>query len=582
MTADAPPELRPVNQPLLFQRLRWRLLRNGTRVLLDEAPIRPLTIAACSVFVAGFVFAVSFEGFRFLNRDVNLPLGGDIVGTLFDVLFLMLGVFLIFSTGLLLYGSLFSSPETAFLLSRPVRADQVFAYKFQAALLFSSWAFLLLGAPLLVAYGLVFGSPWYFYALVPAFFLGFVLLPGSLGGLCCLLIVNFIPRQRKQVLAAGAVLVVGLLALWGYEIARAARPDAWGAEAVNTLLDRFAFTRSRLAPSHWVARGLRAAAHANPDRRLENLGRALYNLALVWGNGLFVYLLTTAAAARLYRRGYNRVATGGSIRRRYGGLWMDRLLDAALPLARRTTRLLIVKDFRTFRRDPQQWAQILIFSGLLTLYFTNIRRLFPGEINWSHQNALSLLNLSTVALLLCTYTGRFVYPMLSLEGRKFWILGLLPLHRDQLLWGKFGFSTAMVLGIAEVLVLLSDLMLGMPAAAVALHAATVAVLAAGLSGLSVGLGAVMPNFREADPSKIAVGFGGTLNLVTGLVFLLIILLVMGLPWHLLMARNPDPEPLTAAGLAVVALGVLAGLALGAAAVAVPLHVGARALRRMEF
>ena len=38
----------------------------------------------------------------------------------------------------------------------------------------------------------------------------------------------------------------------------------------------------------------------------------------------------------------------------------------------------------------------------------------------------------------------------------------------------------------------------------------------GLSGLSVGLGAIVPNFRETDPSKIAVGFGGTLNLVAGL------------------------------------------------------------------
>ena len=58
------------------------------------------------------------------------------------------------------------------------------------------------------------------------------------------------------------------------------------------------------------------------------------------------------------------------------------------------------------------------------------------------QNFISLLNFCAVALLLCTYTGRFVYPLLSLEGRKFWILGLLPLDREQLLWGKFVFATA--------------------------------------------------------------------------------------------------------------------------------------------
>src|SRR5262249_49029862 len=179
--------------------------------------------------------------------------------------------------------------------------------------------------------------------------------------------------------------------------------------------------------------------------------------------------------------------------------------------------------------------------GLMVLYFTNIRRMFPGELEWSFQNYISLLNLSAIALLLCTYTGRFVYPLLSLEGRKFWILGLLPLDREQLLWGKFAFATTMTLGIAEALALVSDVMLGMPWTAVLVHSLTVLVLAAGLSGLSVGLGACMPNFRETDPSKIAVGFGGTLNLVVGLTYLLAVLLLMAGPWHLEAAGHTSAD-----------------------------------------
>src|SRR5207248_592283 len=196
---------------------------------------------------------------------------------------------------------------------------------------------------------------------------------------------------------------------------------------------------------------------------------------------------------------------------------------------------LIVKDFRTFRRDPAQWAQVLIFSALMTLYFINVRRLFVQEISWKEQNGISLLNLCATSLLMCTYTGRFIYPMLSLEGRKFWVLGLLPLKRDRLLWGKFAFSATWSLLIAEFLVVFSDVMLGMPPWIVSLHALTVIVLALGLSGLSVGLGAWMPNFRESDPSKIAVGFGGTVNLVVGLFYLLLILVLMSLPVHLYYA-----------------------------------------------
>jgi ABC-2 type transport system permease protein len=131
--------------------------------------------------------------------------------------------------------------------------------------------------------------------------------------------------------------------------------------------------------------------------------------------------------------------------------------------------------------------------------------------------------------------------------------------------------------------LLSDVMLEMPWQAAVLHLLAVAVVALGLSGLSVGLGACLPNFRETDPSKIAAGFGGTLNLVAGLLFLLLTLGLMAGVWHLFMAfRTLPDDPGHPLMTPAVLLGVLAGLAAGAAAVLVPLRMGIRALRGMEF
>jgi ABC-2 type transport system permease protein len=135
--------------------------------------------------------------------------------------------------------------------------------------------------------------------------------------------------------------------------------------------------------------------------------------------------------------------------------------------------------------------------------------------------------------------------------------------------------------IGETLIVTSDLLLGLPALGVAVHALAVLVLGLGLSGLSVGLGAVMPNFRETDPSKIAVGFGGTLSLIVCLLYLVVVVLTMAGPFHVLNAIRPD-DLWTWAGWAWVGGGVAAGLAAGAAAVALPLRAGTRALRRMEF
>jgi ABC-2 type transport system permease protein len=119
----------------------------------------------------------------------------------------------------------------------------------------------------------------------------------------------------------------------------------------------------------------------------------------------------------------------------------------------------------------------------------------------------------------------------------------------------------------------------MPLHVLVAHALAVAVLALGLSGLSVGLGACLPNFRETDPSKIAVGFGGTLNLVAGLLFLIVVIGVMAAPFHIVLANAENER---AAFTWWPWLGSVAGLFAGALTILLPLRAGARNLRSMEF
>jgi ABC-2 type transport system permease protein len=556
----------------VFHRLRSRLLRNSIRSLMQQSILRILSFAAISLLVSGFVFGISLEGFHYL-QGFRLPATGSVIGLIFDLLFLTLNVMLLFSTALILYSSLFASAEAQFLLHLPAPADRIFAYKYQGALSFSSWAFLLLGAPVLIAYGLIYGAPFAFYALLPLFFLGFVLLPGSLGALVTVLLVNTIPKRRKQVLLLTALVLIVAAGLVAYRaFRRAAGPGLTPSrDALHQLMGWFAFAQGRVMPNHWMTAGLQSAARGH-------YGKSGYYLALIWSWGLALYLLAAWTAKKLYRRGYNRVATGGEMRKRYGGHRLDYFLSSTLRFLDPRMRLLILKDFRTFRRDPAQWAQVLIFTGLLTLYFVNIRNLFAADIPAGYQNGVSLLNLLATALLLCTYTGRFIYPMMSLEGRKFWILGLLPLERERLLWGKFAFASVGGFLIAEFLVVLSNLMLGIWWPVLVLHIFTVAVLAVGLSGLSVGLSACIPNFRETDPSKIAVGFGGTLNLVAGLLFLVLVVAVMAAPWHIFMSFSEEFD----SRIWWLSAGIVPGVTLGVLAAVLPLRAGARALRRMEF
>ncbi|MCS7047381.1 MAG: hypothetical protein NZO58_13570, partial [Gemmataceae bacterium] len=424
-------------------------------------------------------------------------------------------------------------------------------------------------------YGLVVGdgAPWLFYAVLPLFFIGFVLIPGSLGAMACLALVNWMPRHLKQVLILVIASAVTVFVVWSALRLREAATTVAARQWFDNLFAELSFFGGRLVPFQWMAQGLVAAARGETRRMV-------WNLALVWSNGLFLLLLTVWLGNKLFRRGLNRIATGGTLRRRYGGQVLDALCERVLFFLDVQTRLLFVKDFRTFRRDPAQWAQILIFMGLGALYFINMRRFYERDLG-GFKNGISLLTLLATTLLTCAYTGRFIFPLLSLEGRKFWILGLLPLDRQRLLFGKFAFAAlGSVLG-TEMIVIFSDMMLGMPWQIVLVHAVVDAAAALGLSGLSVGLGAMMPNFRETDPSKIAIGFGGTLNLLAGLVFVLVAVTVGAVPFHVLLVTSQASS--FDAGVPTWAWCLTAtALVFGLLVAVVPLRRGAQRLRAMEF
>src|SRR5262249_61454977 len=167
---------------------------------------------------------------------------------------------------------------------------------------------------------------------------------------------------------------------------------------------------------------------------------------------------------------------GRTARRRVGLYAIDALFHRLFFFLPRPIRLLMLKDLRTFRRDPAQWSQFLIFFGLLAFYFLSIPRLGYGVQSPSWRNLVRFLNLSVTALILSTFTSRFIFPLLSLEGRNFWVLGLLPLKREAILWGKFAFASGISLVSTEALVILSDLMLRMGSPMIALHMGMVAVL----------------------------------------------------------------------------------------------------------
>jgi ABC-2 type transport system permease protein len=571
------PPIEAIQTARALRNLRWCLTRNTIRSLLAGSRLRLAMILFCSVVFWVGLFGLFVGGFELIGLSDELF--HAIFEYLFSMFFLSISIMLFFSTGIITYTALFHSREGAFLLSTPASTDRIFAHKFAEAVAISSWGFFLLGSPLMAAYGVTVKAPAAFYAMFIIYLFMFVLMAGSLGAIAAIVVANIFPKQQKLVLSLGVIATVAVVVGLAVRLWRTPG-DTLTTDWLSNMQNRLAFCQHPLWPSRWMSAGLLASARAD-------WSRSGYYLMILSAHAGLLYLTAAAVARDLYFRGYSRVQGGRSNRRHTGLYAVDAVFHRLFFFLPRPIRLLILKDLRTFLRDPAQWSQFLIFFGLLAFYFLNIPRLGYGVQSPSWRNLVSFLNISVTSLILSTFTSRFIFPLLSLEGRNFWVLGLLPVGRAQILWGKFAFSVGISLVATEGLVFLSDLMLGMSPVMIALHVGMVAILCMGLSGISVGLGARLPNLRETDPSKIAVGFGGTLNLLVSLVFIFAIVTALAVPCHLYFLGQEHTETTTLAlsheGFRFwLTVAIVVSLIIGAVGTIVPLRIGIKAFRHMEF
>ena len=579
--------LSPENEARAFWRMRCRLATTLLRQAFSQARFRLTLILALSLVLWLGLFWLFADGFRFLKSGIlHAETHDQMVRAVFGMFFAALMVMLVFSSAIILYGSLFRSREIAFLLTIPARVERVFLHKFQEAVLLSSWGFLLLGSPMLIAYGIVAGAPWYYFAMLPPFMAAFVYIPSGIGAILCLGVVRHLPNKRLHVLLLASGLL-GAAALWAiWSLATSPENDLLTPGWFQEISGRLKFSERRLLPSWWLSSGLLEAAR-------EVWSESVLFLVVMIANARFCRQLAVWTAARIYRPAYSALSGKHLGRKRTKLARIDRVAFWSTGFLPRQMRLLLVKDLRLFRRDPAQWSQFLIFFGLLALYFLNIRR-FSYNIHYvGWVNMVSFLNLSVVGLLMSTFTTRFIFPMISLEGRRFWFLGLLALRRDAILWSKFLFAVGGSILPCAALILLSDVMLGMlqiSPIVVASHQLTCAILCLGLSGIAVGLGARLPNLREESPARIAAGFGGTLNLVISTLYILAVVLLTALPCHFYFAAyNTHPGHLLARQAPLyrwlefwLIAGTLGSVLLGVLATVIPLRIGFRAFRRLEF
>lgn len=548
----------------LLLRVKVRSMWNRLRQAADEAPVR----LSATVILLGVVWLGLYLMFHLVFRQLKRsPLEATVaIPLVFNFFFVAMLVLLTFSNAIIAYGAMFGKRESAYLLSSPLLPRDVVSLKFIETLVAASWALVVLGFPLMISMAELAGHR-LFYVLFISFFIAFLPIPCAIGIFLAWSAARFFPRRALRLATVVVGVSVGGFIIWGVRSMRMAEgaTENW----LRAFYAKMSFVESAFLPNTWVAQGI---DHALQDQFSESL---LY-LGVTIANALFLSWLAVVWVSRYFESALDRASAARGTGRRPASAASGGLAGRVFFYLPRPLRLVAAKDLRTFFRDPMQWSQLVILFGLLALYLTNMPTLRMQLAGWGWAQVVPFLNVCAISLVLATFTCRFVFPLVSIEGKKLWLIGLLPVPRGQVLFAKFAFAMTVTLVVAVCAMARAATLLNLNQVWTAIHLATIVGICFGLCGFAVGIGARLPMFDEVNPARIANGLGGTLNLLASVALVMLILAGLGLAtWQSRKLTYTDWPSAGSIALCVASAmtGVIAGL--------VALATGIRHFNRME-
>ncbi|NOZ76007.1 MAG: hypothetical protein GXO90_11665 [FCB group bacterium] len=514
------------NPYFIFWKSRFQMGRNTVRIhgwrRWVELSVSVLIVIAMT-WGATTLFTV---GFGFLYRQGEL--GSVLLDRVYSLGWSVIFYLLVISNLITAMSTLYKNRDVQFLWTTRIPDRTLFRLKAIDNLIYSSWAVMILGLPLTIAYGTIRNMS--ILEICAILFLGllpFLMIASSLAqGLLLVLV-----RISKWIRLRTGFIIILIVAGFIFWIARKYNQTniiVAGEIPSTRYLTRYLSNLGRtpfvFLPSYWFSRGI-TGEHVLPFFTLLGSTALITWEFLGWLAEKHYYLswqtYMTQGSPRVHRK--SQVTSRHTVRKR------------SLP------RALILKDWRQFVRSPQQWIQFLLFMVLITVYLVNLSRVnytvtrFEGL--WDR--IVFLLNFGFSGFILASLITRFVFPLISLEGRMRWILFTSPATIKQVYSIKFKISAILFFGIAQWVALWSNIFLSMGWQVQVISTLYLLIMSVTLTAVSLGLGAVFPQFDEANPMRIVSGIGGIIAIVVSLIYVaLVVLSLVSLYSGLLIQSRP--------------------------------------------
>jgi ABC-2 type transport system permease protein len=521
----------------------------------------------------GFIFWSFIFGvlYRLLAYFRGVPeIGPLLAGKLLGLILIGFFSILLLSNVITSLSSFFLAKDLDLLVSGPVDWLKLYGAKLLETVVNSSWMVALMAVPMFTAYGVVYDGGWAFPLIAIGVFIPLVVIPGVIGSVITLVLVNVFPARRtRDILSVIAVLAAGGIVL----LFRVVRPERLARpEGFRNLVDFVAVLRtptSPLLPSEWASETIMSWLQF----RLDYLP-----LYMLWTTAAIAVVVGALMHRWLYVKGFSKAQESSERWARSG--FMHRIGMFVLRPIGILRRELILKEVRLFFRDTTQWSQLILLAVLVVVYVFNIKYLpLRGDgITFFLVNVVPFLNLVLAGFVLASIAARFIFPGVSLEGRTLWLLRSSPMSMRDLLWSKFWVGTLPLLILAVGIVGVTNTMLAVTPFMFGVSVFSIVMMTFAVAGLAIGFGTLFPQFETENAAQIPTSFGGLLFMMSAIAVIAGVVILEARPvYSYLRARTYGGE----ADAVEMVIGFGLAALLCTAATIVPIRFALSRLERIE-
>ncbi len=532
------------------------------------------------LFMFGTVGAVFWIGsfilfYRILLYFQSVQDFGDILAMkLLSMIIITFFTLLLFSSIINSLSQLYLSRDLPLLHSLPVETRTIFLSRWLLSAFDSSWMVVAFSLPVFLSYGLIYKAGILFYLIALIAIIVMCLIATAISTTFVMIGSIALPAGKIRtlfvIMGVGlAILLVVVLRMIRPE--QLVNPDSFA--SVVIYLNSLQTPKSSFLPTTWINDIIVSAINGN-------IKTSLFNLALSTSCAFTLIFLNESLARVAYFYGFSQAQT--TPKRlfppvKFKGWNWEHLLN----FLSRQAKAFAVKEIRSFFRDSTQWPQLFLIGALIVIYLYNFSVLpldrSPMKTVYL-QNVFSFLNMGLAAFVLSAIAARFVYPAVSMEGEAFWIIQAAPVSIKTFLWIKFFLYFIPLLIMSEILIVVSNILLGVTPFMMFLSVTTMFFLVPAVVAMAIGLGAVYPDFKSENPALSVTSFGGLLFMLCCFGLIILVISLEAVPVYYIFMSMMNSQMLTMLQIAWTVISFILVISICTVATLYPMRMGEKSLR----